>query len=161
MLLNSGLKCRGSINTMISTDMETWIAFKGFWRTSIYILKEILGKKNWGFTVTKCTLTVAAVFAANDGNCEINLKDSISPVWIKAALSLSTSLNSFLRSKDLLVNQTLEERVSKNHIRNYLKPATLHILAPSQLICVSKCHLLSLLYKTKPGQAEAGEEGCC
>lgn len=159
--MNSGLKCRRSINTVISTDMDTWIVFKGFWRTNIYILKEILDKKNKGFTVTQWTLTVAAVFAANDGNCEINIKDSIFPVWIKAVLSLSTSLISFLRSKKFLVNQTLEEWVSKNHIRNYLKHATLHILAPSQLICVSKCHFLSLLYKTRPGQAEAEEEGCC
>lgn len=72
-------------------------------------MKDVLGKKNEGFTVTKWTLTVAAVFAANDGNCEINLKDNISPVWIKAALSLLTSLISLLRSKDFLVNQTLED----------------------------------------------------
>jgi len=75
----------------------------------MYIRREILGKKNKGFTVTKWTLAVAAVFTANDGKCEINLEDSTFLVWIKAALSLSTSLISFLRSKEFLVNQTLEE----------------------------------------------------
>lgn len=67
-----------------------------------------MGKKK-RFSVTKWTLSIAAVFPVHDRNYEINLKDSIFPVWIKAVLSLSTSLNIFLRSKDILVNRTLEE----------------------------------------------------
>lgn len=125
---------------------------------------KILGKKNKDFGVTDWTLTVVGVFSADDGNCEINLKESIFPVWIKATLSLSTSFISLLRSKEFLVNQTLEEWVSKNHICNYLEHATLHILAPSQLIGVYKCHFMppsSPSPKNRPGQAETGEEGCC
>lgn len=71
--------------------------------------EKILGKKNKDFSVTDWTLTVVAVFSADDGNCEINLKESIFPVWIKATLSLSTSFISLLRSKEFLVNQTLKE----------------------------------------------------
>lgn len=46
--------------------------------------------------------------------------------------------------------------VSKNHICNYLKHATLHILAPSQLICVSKCHFCPSCIK--PGLARQKQE---